>query len=72
MENSYYLEKYAEMRHKDFVEAARLERLIWEAQEQKPKLKQKLTWQVAFVLSLSLASTGHFVSLLAGVYWFGR
>jgi hypothetical protein len=46
MENSYYLEKYAEMRHKEFVEAARMDQLIQQAKEQKPKLWQKLTWRV--------------------------
>ncbi len=34
------------MRHRDMLEAARLEQLIREAQGQKPKLWQKLTWRV--------------------------
>ena len=44
--NTYDLEKYAQMRHREMVEAARLERLIGETKEQKPKLWQKLTWRV--------------------------
>jgi hypothetical protein len=44
--NTYYLEKYAEMRHREMVEAARIERFIREIEGQKPKLWQKLTWRV--------------------------
>jgi hypothetical protein len=44
MENTYYLEKYTQMRHRDMVEAARLERLIREAEGQQPRLWQKLAW----------------------------
>jgi hypothetical protein len=40
--NTYYLEKYAQMRQRDMVEAARLEQLIREAEGQKPKLGQNL------------------------------
>jgi GH24 family phage-related lysozyme (muramidase) len=44
--NSYYLEKYAQMRHKEMVEAARLEWLIREAEGQKPKPWQKLVGRI--------------------------
>ncbi len=44
--NTYYLEKYAQMRHREMAEAARLERLIREAEGQKPRRWQKLTWRV--------------------------
>jgi hypothetical protein len=46
MENSYSLEKYAQMRHRDMVETARIERLIREVKEQRPKPRQKLTWRL--------------------------
>lgn len=46
MFNIYFLEKDAQMRHREMVESARLERLIWEIEGQKPKLWQKLTWRV--------------------------
>lgn len=44
MENTYFLEKYAQMWHREMMESARLEQLIQEAKGQKPKLWQKLTW----------------------------
>jgi hypothetical protein len=40
--NTYFLEKYAEIRHEEMVEEVRLERLIEGAKGQKPKLWQKL------------------------------
>jgi len=46
MEHPYFLEKYAQMRHRDMVEAARLERLIAEVKRQKPKPWQALTWRI--------------------------
>ncbi len=44
--NTYYLEKYAEMRQKEMAEAARLEQLIHEVKGQQPKVRSQLTWQV--------------------------
>ena len=44
--NTYNLEKDAQMRHKEMVEAARMERLIREIQGQKPKLCRSLIWHV--------------------------
>lgn len=46
MENPYFLEKYTQIRHKEMLEAARLERLIQEAKAQKPKPCQALTWRI--------------------------
>ncbi|MBE7555488.1 MAG: hypothetical protein HS126_30940 [Anaerolineales bacterium] len=46
MENTYFLEQYAQMRQREKVEAARLEQLIRETEGQQPKLWQKLTWRV--------------------------
>ena len=46
MFNIYFLEKDAQMRHREMVESACLERLIREIEGQKPKLWQKLTWRV--------------------------
>ena len=47
MDNSYFLEKYAEIRQKEFEEAARLERLIREIKAEKPKFWHKLTGKVS-------------------------
>ncbi|MBI1882086.1 MAG: hypothetical protein HYR94_28255 [Chloroflexi bacterium] len=44
--NTYFLEKYAQIRQREMVEAARMEQLIREAEGQKPKPWQKLTWRV--------------------------
>jgi hypothetical protein len=44
--DAYFLEKEAQMQHREMVEAARLERLIREIEGQKPKLWQKLTGRV--------------------------
>lgn len=44
--NTFYVEKYTQMRQTEMLESARLERLILEAQGQKPKLWQKLTWRL--------------------------
>jgi hypothetical protein len=46
MGNTYFLEKYVQMRRKEFLEAARLERLIQEVEAEKPKFWQKLIWKV--------------------------
>ena len=46
MENTYSLEKYAQMRQREMVEAAQVEQLIREAEGQQPKLWQKLTWRL--------------------------
>lgn len=42
----YFLEKEAQIRHREMMESARLERLLREIEGQKPKLWQKLTWRV--------------------------
>jgi hypothetical protein len=46
MSNTYFLEKYAEMRQKEFEEAARLARLIQGIEAEKPRFWHKLTWQL--------------------------
>lgn len=46
MINTYFLEQYAQMRQKDFEEAARLARLIREIEAQQPRFWHKLTWKV--------------------------
>ena len=52
MDNTYFLEKYAEMRQKEFEETARLARLIREIKAEKPRFWHKLAgkvgdWRVA-------------------------
>jgi hypothetical protein len=44
--DTYFLENYARIRQKEFVEEARLARLIQEMEAEKPRFWQKLTWQV--------------------------
>lgn len=44
--NTYFLEQYAKMRHEDMLEAVQLRQLSREIKGQKPKLWQKLTWQL--------------------------
>ncbi|GIK38434.1 MAG: hypothetical protein BroJett011_22670 [Chloroflexota bacterium] len=46
MENTYYLEQYTQMRQREMEEAARVERLIREAEGQQPKLWRKLIWRL--------------------------
>jgi len=44
--NTYYLEKYAQIRHREMVEEGRLERLIGETEGRKPRLWQEVTWRM--------------------------
>jgi hypothetical protein len=46
MFNLYFLQKYAQMRHKELLEEAALERLLQECEGERSKLWQKLSWQV--------------------------
>ena len=46
MSNTYFLEKYAQMRQKEFLETARLELLIQEVQSPQPRFRRKLAWRV--------------------------
>lgn len=46
MVNSYYLEKYAKIRHDEFLAEARQERLVRLVKSQQPRLSQRVRWQV--------------------------
>jgi hypothetical protein len=46
MFNLYFLQKYVQMRHKELLEEAVLERLSQECEGEPSKLWQKLNWQV--------------------------
>ena len=46
MSNIYFLEQYAQMRQKEFLEAACLARLSQEVEAQQPKFWHKLTWRL--------------------------
>jgi hypothetical protein len=46
MVNTYYLQKYAEMRHDEFLAQARQERLARLVKSQQPSLSQRVRWQV--------------------------
>lgn len=46
MVNPYYLQKYAQMRHDEFLAQARQERLVHLIASQKPKLSQRVRWQL--------------------------
>lgn len=46
MENPYYLQKYAQMRHDEFLAQARQEGLVRLLNSQHPQLSQRIRWQV--------------------------
>jgi hypothetical protein len=46
MENNYFLEKYAQIRQREFLETARQERLIREIKAGQPGLWQNFIWQI--------------------------
>ena len=46
MLNPYFLQKYAKMRHDEFLAEAYRERLLHELKSERPWLSQKVRWQV--------------------------
>ncbi|MCL4302050.1 MAG: hypothetical protein KJ077_40535 [Anaerolineae bacterium] len=46
MVNTYYLEKYARMRHDEFLVEASQERWVRLVKSQQPSLSQRVRWQV--------------------------
>lgn len=46
MVNTYYLQKFAQMRHDEFLAEARQERLVRLIKSQQPSLSQRVRWQV--------------------------
>ena len=46
MFNPYFLQKYAKMRHDEFLAEARQERLLRQMKSEQPKLNQRVRWRV--------------------------
>ena len=46
MLNPHYLEKFAQMKHDEFLAEARQERLVHLVESQQPKLQQKIRWRL--------------------------
>ena len=46
MFNPYFLQKYAKMRHDEFLAEARQEQVLCQMKNEQPRLSQRVRWQV--------------------------